>query len=209
MNALKKLMGQDEKFFDLLEASAREAQISVKLLTDLLRHPGASHELVEFTTARRKDKKITEEITEELCVTFVTPLEREDIEKLSFALYKIPKTVEKFSERFLLCNKQLDGHDFSAQLAILEKSTEAVTTMVKMLRNHPRLNAMRDLNVHLQQLEGDADKLMVDLVTDLYNGKHDPLAVIITLDLYELLEKVIDRCRDAGNIVFQIVLKYS
>jgi uncharacterized protein Yka (UPF0111/DUF47 family) len=28
-------------------------------------------------------------------------------------------------------------------------------------------------------------------------------------DLFELLEKVIDRCRDAGNIVLQIVLKYS
>jgi len=28
-------------------------------------------------------------------------------------------------------------------------------------------------------------------------------------DLYDLLEKVIDRCRDAGNIVSQIVLKNS
>jgi uncharacterized protein Yka (UPF0111/DUF47 family) len=26
-------------------------------------------------------------------------------------------------------------------------------------------------------------------------------------DLYELLEKVIDRCRDAGNVVLQVVLK--
>jgi uncharacterized protein Yka (UPF0111/DUF47 family) len=209
MNALKRLMGQTDKFFDLLEASAGEAQTSVKLLADLLRHPETRHELEEFTVARRKDKKITEEITEALCITFVTPLEREDIERLSFALYKVPKTVEKFSERFLLCNKQLDGHDFSAQLAILEKSTEAVTSMVRMLKNHPKLDTMRDLNVRLQQLEGDADKLMVDLITDLYSGKHEPLTVIVTLDLYELLEKVIDRCRDAGNIIFQIVLKYS
>jgi uncharacterized protein Yka (UPF0111/DUF47 family) len=28
-------------------------------------------------------------------------------------------------------------------------------------------------------------------------------------DLYELLEKVIDRCRDAGNVVTHIVLKYA
>jgi len=29
------------------------------------------------------------------------------------------------------------------------------------------------------------------------------------MDMYNILEKVIDRCRDAGNVIFQIVLKYS
>ena len=33
--------------------------------------------------------------------------------------------------------------------------------------------------------------------------------MIATRDLLELLEKVIDRHRDAGNVVFQIVLKNS
>jgi uncharacterized protein Yka (UPF0111/DUF47 family) len=33
--------------------------------------------------------------------------------------------------------------------------------------------------------------------------------MIFLRDLYDLLEKVIDRCRDAGNIVLQVVLKYA
>jgi uncharacterized protein len=33
--------------------------------------------------------------------------------------------------------------------------------------------------------------------------------VIVMKDLYELLEKVIDRCRDVGNIISNIVLKNS
>jgi uncharacterized protein Yka (UPF0111/DUF47 family) len=28
-------------------------------------------------------------------------------------------------------------------------------------------------------------------------------------DIYDLMEKVIDRCRDAGNVLSTIVLKYS
>ena len=36
-----------------------------------------------------------------------------------------------------------------------------------------------------------------------------PKHIIFLRDLYELLEKVIDRCRDAGNIILQIVLKYA
>ena len=29
------------------------------------------------------------------------------------------------------------------------------------------------------------------------------------MELYDLCETAVDRCRDAGQVVFQIVLKYS
>ena len=117
--ALRRLLGYDDKFFDLLESSAQEAQASVQLLLGMLRSPEGSPSLDEFTRPRRKDKRITEEITEQLCRIFVTPLEREDIESLSIALYKIPKTVEKFSEKFLLCRAQIRDADFLGQAGIL------------------------------------------------------------------------------------------
>jgi len=209
MNMLRRLLGYDDKFFDLLEASAVKAQGSVQLLAELLRDTTKCPTLEAFIQTRRKDKRITEQITEELCRTFVTPLEREDIEELSFALYKIPKTAEKFSEKFILCRASLEGVDFSRQLAILEKAVATVVQMVQQLRERKHLDSMKEQNSRMHYFEGEADKLMLDLVRDLYSGKHDPLRVIIVMDLYETLEKIVDRCRDAGNVVFQIVLKYS
>ena len=61
----------------------------------------------------------------------------------------------------------------------------------------------------LQTIEGDADKLMVGLLRDLYQGNVDAKEVVILKDIYELLERAIDHCRDAGKVVFQIALKYS
>lgn len=209
INALRRLLGYDDKFFNLLEASAMEAQTSVQLLGNLLRNPDSVPALDEFIQTRRKDKRITEEITEQLCKTFVTPLEREDIEALSMALYKIPKTVEKFSEKFLLCRPQLREVAFARQLDLLEQSTATVARMVTKLRQRKHLENMKEENARLHFLEGEADKLILELVRELYSGKHEPLQVIIILDLHETLEKIIDRCRDAGNIIFQIVLKYS
>ncbi|MDD4873241.1 MAG: DUF47 family protein [Kiritimatiellae bacterium] len=206
---LRKLFGHDDKFFDLLESSAVEAQGSVQLLVNTMKEPDKTPTLDEFVQTRRKDKRITEAITEELCKTFVTPLEREDIEALSIALYKIPKTVEKFSEKFILCRSHIKDVDFSPQLRLLEQTTDTVTEMVKKLRTRAHLETMKDQNTRLHYLEGEADKLMLELVKELYSGKHQPLKVIIILDLYETLEKIIDRCRDAGNVIFQIVLKYS
>ena len=209
MNILRKLLGHDDKFFNLLESSAMEAQASVQLLVDMLRQPEGDLTLDGFVLSRRKDKRITEQITEELCRTFVTPLEREDIEALSNALYKIPKTVEKFSEKFILCRHHIRGVEFSRQIKILEQATETVTQMVKQLRKRAHLETMKEQNEKLHYLEGEADKIMLELVKALYDGEHEPLKVIVTLDLYETLERIVDRCRDAGNVIFQIVLKYS
>ena len=82
----------------------------------------AGQNLDELILARRKDKKITEKINEELCRTFVTELEREDIEALSIALYKIPKTVEKIAERFIICATKLQGIDLTQQVAMMESA---------------------------------------------------------------------------------------
>lgn len=209
ITAIRRLLGYDDKFFNLLEASADEAKASVQLLLTLIKSPESTTTMGDFIQSRRKDKLITEEITEELCKTFVTPLEREDIESLSLALYKIPKTAEKFSEKYMLCKASLKDVNFLEQAAILEKTTDTVSQMVKKLRARAHLEKVKEFNNRLHYLEGEADKLMLDLVKDLYSGKYDPLKVIIILDLHETLEKIIDRCRDVGNIIFQVVLKYS
>jgi uncharacterized protein len=209
MFSLQRFFGKDAKFFDLLEASGEQACQSVKALTTLLNRPAGQRSLDEFIETRRKDKRITEEISELLCKSFITPLEREDIEALANSLYKIPKTVEKFGERLLLSQEILKNEDFSKQTHILELTTATLRDMIKSLRLKPNLEKVKEQNELLQHHEGEADKLMVNLLKDLYSGPHSPLEVIILRDLYELLEKVIDRCRDSGNIVFHIVLKHS
>jgi uncharacterized protein Yka (UPF0111/DUF47 family) len=209
MKIMRRLLGYDDKFFDLLEKSAGEAQSSVDLLVNMLRNKDDLTVLDNLSQSRRKDKRITEEITAELCRTFVTPLEREDIEALSIALFRITKLTGKFSERYLLYLRFIKEVDFSTQTCILEQSTDMVGQMVRKLRDHPHIEQMKAYNDQLHHMEKRADELMIELLKDLYSGKHDIQKVLILTDLYETLEKIIDRCRDAGNIVFQIVLKYS
>ena len=68
---------------------------------------------------------------------------------------------------------------------------------------------VHSLNQELQTIEGDADTHMLELLAELYNGKHAALTVVILKDLYDLLEKVVDRCRDAGTVVANVALKHS
>src|SRR4029079_13865690 len=102
MISLQKLFGKDDKFFTLLEASAQEGRTSITALNKVLSSPNATPSLDAFHKAKETDKKITDQINEALVNSMVTQLEKEDIEVLSHALYRIPKTVEKFAERFII-----------------------------------------------------------------------------------------------------------
>ena len=211
MISFKKLLGKDEKFYDLLEASAEETRISTDLLVKILRNESAAqassiHDIIQ---TRRKDKRITQQITEELCKTFVTPFEREDIEALSLALYRIPKTVEKIVERLTICPARVPRESMQRQVALLEEAIEAVVFMVKELRKGIQVDRIQDANNRLQFAEGEADKVMLALLKELYNGPYDAKEVFILRELYDLVETAVDRARDAGQVVFQIMLKYS
>ena len=209
MFSLQKLLGKEDKFFTLLEASAEEARTSVQALVKLSKDLEKPTGTEEFAYSRRKDKQITQEISTAVYTTFITALEREDIEELSNALYKIPKMVEKFRERALIAPQLVREIDFSKQINLLERATDIVLELVKSLRDGMNLDKVKDLNDKLQFLEGEADKHMMVLYRDLFGGKHETLQVIVLKDLYELLEKIIDRCRDAGNVIAHIALKNS
>jgi uncharacterized protein len=212
MISIGRFFGHDEKFFDLLEASAQQADSSVHHLVELLHkidNNDSFRDLAAFAESRREDKRITQQLTEELSKTFITPLEREDIQALAAALYKIPKTVEKIGERMLISPQDLPKMSFRKQVDLLDRAAETVLAMVRALRKGTDIRTAREMNAKLQAIEGDADHLELELLRDLYHSNYDAKHVIFLRDLYELLEKVIDRCRDAGNIVLQTVLKYS
>jgi uncharacterized protein len=210
MISLQKLFGRSHIFYDLLGMSAEEGLNSVVALKKLFTEPASSAQNLDaFILSRRKDKKITERISEELCRRFVTELDREDIEALSNALYRIPKTVEKIAERYWICRPHLTVGEFGKHLQMMEDATSTVVEIVRELAKKLHLEKIQDQNARLQHIEGQADKHMLELLGEIYRGKYEPLQAMMLRDLYELMEKVIDRCRDAGNVVAHVVLKYT
>jgi uncharacterized protein len=208
MLSLQRLLGRGDRFFDLLEASADEASRAAQAVRGLVEAPGDNPSLDPFIVFRKEDKRIREEISRLVCNTFITPFEREDIDALSSALSRISKVLKKFAERLLLLRPHFKAELFGRQVVLLQQAIGTMNEMVRQLR-HPRLDLVQAANDRLHQYEGDGDKLMLCLLRELYGGQYDALQMIVLRDLFELLEKVIDRCRDAGNAIFQIVLKNS
>ena len=209
MFSIQKLFSKGDRFQELLEAAAQESHESVRLVIEMIKSPRNTQNFDDLVLTRRKDKKISEQISVELVQTFITGLEREDIEALARGLYRIPKAAEKLAERLVIASPHMEGVDFSKQADMMAKATDAVHEMVKQLRDMKDLEKIKRLNDRLQYVEGEADKYMNELLRDLYAGKFDPLRAMIIRDVFELMEKVVDRCHDTGNVVMHIVLKNS
>ena len=213
MSSLLGFFTRDNKFFDLLEGSAAEAQNSASIIGRILAQIGkGSIDTIQadLDQARRKHKRLSQETTQALTKVFVTPIEREDIEALSSALYKITKNCEKIGDRLAICPPGSDLNTVAKQVALLGQAGDVVANMVKELRRKAHGEQVRDLYERLQAIEGEADHVMNEQLRELYTrSEMDARQVVFWKDIFELLEKGIDRCRDTGSIVFLVVLKSS
>lgn len=208
MFSLQTIFGSGKQFYDLLDEAAAAAHASATALHTMMKVPDRQPALDEFKLARTRERAASEKIGKALVDSFITPIEREDIEALGSALYKIPKQIEKFADRYSLATRHLESIDFAPRAAMLEQAAGVVVEMVKELR-HLNIDRMTQLNEKLRAIENEADRLMLELYRDIYSGKLDSLQMFLLKEFFEILEKAIDRCREAGVVAYQIVLKNS
>lgn len=210
MFSLQKFFCRDEKFFDLIEALAQSSSSSVKTLAHFLLHPDDVASVDGIVQKRRKSKELSDEIAHQLCVSFITPFEREDIEALTSSLTKISKTSEKFISQYFLFRDAIKHDDFNRQSQLLEQSADLLLEMVKKLRKNPNVEQIKEMNSNLLNFEAESDRIMLLFMQELFNKADTSMVnLLANKNLQELQEKLTERFRDAGNVVFRIVLKYS
>ena len=68
----------------------------------------------------------------------------------------------------------------SSDLELLDQAAEMVLAMVKQLRHGINARNAREMNAKLQGIEGDADKLELERLRDLFKGVFDGSGTRIT-----------------------------
>jgi uncharacterized protein Yka (UPF0111/DUF47 family) len=208
MFSLQTIFGSGKEFYGLLEAAAVAAHESAKALHDILSPTTGATGLEAIKLARQRQREATGKISHALVDSFITPIEREDIEELRIALYKISKQAERFADRYALAAHRLADVDFAPRAAMLVKATGIVLEMVRELPRL-RLDNIKSLEDQLHAIETEADRLLLELHREFYAGDLDGVRMFLLNEFFEILEKAIDRCRDAGAVVYQVALKNS
>lgn len=206
------LLPRDDRFCTLLEQLAVEARSSAqhfKTFVESTDDAGRKTAAQSISACRATSKSLAAEVTRELCLTFVTPFDREDMQDIAATLYKIPKTIEKVMDRMALPGLAPDCRDFLRQIELIVREAEAMESMVKDLVSRRNARQVQDRVAELYDLEHQGDVVLGDLLATLFKNNADARDLILRKDIYDMLEKIIDRYRDAAGIALQMVLKHT
>lgn len=199
---------KENKFNELLKDLAAQAALCAHHLQNFVQ-TGDAGAADAITVARNRAKDITSVMTRELCMTFVTPFDREDIQDISDNLYRIPKTIEKVKERLQMHDMGDKRDDFLPQIELIVREAEAMEAMVADLVSGHNGQKVQDKVALFYDLENKGDIILGELLKSLFDKNLDARELILRKDIYDMLEKIIDRYRDAAGVALQMVLKHT
>lgn len=205
------LMPKESGFFEMFNRHAATLVKGAEALRQLL-DGGAG---VEAACARifgheNEADDVTREVLHAMRTTFITPFDRSDIKDLIVALDDSIDQMQKTAKAVTLFEvTTFDGQmremgDLIVQAAKL--TVESVSLLSDVRRNNSRLNQLTEKITHLEEA---ADALNDQGLKALFKAQRaDPMAYIAGAEIYDHLEKVMDRFEDVANRISAIVIEH-
>jgi len=205
------VMPKEERFFPLFSQHARTLVSGAEALRDLFH--GAQP--VDVCCKRiMEHEEAADAITREVLLavrrTFITPFDRSDIKDLATTLDDAIDQMQKTAKAITLF--ELDTFEPPMrELADLIVTTanmtvEAVDLLGAMRTNAGRLNSIAEEITRIEELaDGVYDRGRKQLFLTHRSG--NPMAFIVGVEVYDHLEKVVDRFEDVANRISGIVIE--
>jgi predicted phosphate transport protein (TIGR00153 family) len=200
-----RLIPRETKFFELLAELSTSLTAGARLLRAILEDPQDLEKRVEQMQAiEHEGDRATHAIIAKLNTSFITPFDREDIHRLASSLDDVLDFVNAAAVR-LVMYKIAQPPAAAAELArLIVLQAEELAVGVSLLeKNNGVLKHCEEIN----RLEDEADKVSRKAIAVLFENEKDPIQLIKTKELYEVLEYATDKAEDAANVLEAIVLK--
>ncbi|MCH2604273.1 MAG: DUF47 family protein [Candidatus Nitrosopelagicus sp.] len=189
---------------NLAKKSVEISEELVIMLTDL--KIDECHKKIH--TIETEADKLVRDIFSELNRTFITPLDREDMQRVASKIDDTIDHIDGISAR-LQSYKITTAPPYALDMANeLVKATKEVELMTAKLRNIKNPSSMIEHCRKTSEIEHKVDDLYSAAITKLFES-NDPIEIIKLKDIYEKLESASDRCVDVADVVEDIVLKYT
>ncbi len=203
------------------EAFSRHAKASVEasgMLVELLeqlpstdsatRAPSVADLATRIKRLAHEGDEITHETMKRVRANWITPLDREDIQRLMNHLDDVLDAINEASDRVIVF--ELTSSARATELAkVVSQACGVMARAVDRLSAMKEEAAILELCKEVNRLENVADTAYRNGLAELYKPGADPLEVMKRRDVLECLEGAADRCEDVANVVESIVLEYA
>jgi predicted phosphate transport protein (TIGR00153 family) len=210
------LMPKEELFFDLFVQHAKIVVAGADALRSVLKGGNQVEYYCEQIVARENE---ADEITRQVLVavrrTFITPFDRTDIQDLINSLddavdqmNKTAKIITLFEVRSF-SSQMMQMGEIGLQVATLV--LEAMPLLSSIGKNAGRLNTLTEQIIRLEeradQLHGEGRKALFLANREANAG--NTMNFTIGTEIYDHLEKVVDRLEDVANEINALVIDHA
>jgi uncharacterized protein len=199
------LRGSDRAFFDLFVQAGENVVLAAELLHEMLSAFPDRQELArDIVVCEHDGDQLTHEIVRRLNESFVTPIDREDVLRLSSALDDIVDYTEEVADYLGLYRIEAPMLQAQGLASVLVDATQEILKALRIVGDFSDISAH---TVEVHRLENEADQLVRGAIASLFDGPIDPMVVIRWKDIFERLEDAIDSTERAAFVLEGIVIK--
>jgi predicted phosphate transport protein (TIGR00153 family) len=203
------IIPQEKHFFSLLDQQADVVLEGAIALHDLTRNfSDVTRKRDMLKDIEHKGDDLVHTISEELNKTFVTPIDHEDMSKLTSRLDDILDFIEAASHRMWSYEIKRVPPDMVKLSEVILASVKEVNHAVKDLRNFKRKNEIIEHCIEINRLENIGDDITHTAIAQLFKSS-DVLEIMKLKEIYENLELATDKCEDAADVIKDIFIKNS
>ncbi len=199
----------EKEILKILDDLAKKAVETSNTLVDLFSNfEKADESHTKIKKLEREADKLTRSVFAELNKTFITPLDREDLQRIASKTDDVIDFMEGISGRIIRYHISSPPPYMLEIAKELLKATKEVESMILKLHNVKGDKSIIHHCRNASDIEHTIDDLYRKAVGELFE-KNDAIHIIKMKDIYEALETASDRCVDVADVVEDIVLKYA
>lgn len=203
-----RFMPTEEKFFDLFDEMAEVLVDAAVCLQDLVTdYQNVSEKARALRDMEQRADRASYTICERLNISFVTPIDREDIHSLAMCMDDVLDYIEASADRMNLYGIEKPREETLELAAILVESTKCIKTSVHALSNFRNIESVLDPCVEINKLENQGDEVLRKALGRLFKEETKPLEIAKWQEIFDRLETATDRCEDVANVLESIVVK--
>jgi predicted phosphate transport protein (TIGR00153 family) len=168
-------------------------------------HPNSGVTQERIKAVETAGDGITRDLITLLNTQYLTPFDREDIFMLATEIDDVVDYLEEASDLLGLYGVEMPTRHAVEQCVIIVKAVEQLATALDNLKG---MRGVQEALIELKRLEDEGDSVLRDALASLFrDGRIDPLIVIRWKDIYEGLERSLDACETAANVIANILVK--
>jgi uncharacterized protein Yka (UPF0111/DUF47 family) len=206
------LMPKEEKFFELFARHSIAILAGAEALRAMLEGGEAIARNYQVVMDREQDADdVTREVLIAVRRTFITPFDRGNIRDLTTSMDNTIDQMQKTAKGIKLFEVTEFAPQMKEMADLIVKCAQLEQEAVPLLREiSSEAVHISDLTAQISALEGRADELHDIGLKALYKstGNTDPMAFFVGNEIYDHLEKVVDRFDDVANVMHGIVIEH-